>query len=177
MGNSPNCSSVSLHSKGNTMRLLIVIAAVAALLATSAAAADQRTYTAGRFSLDVDRKAQTGTATQPSRKNGTLSSADFNYKKQPTQDHEIVSPRDPHSGLATGKRMHKPLVTTQEHAISTKGTGAQNGRTADPGTAVSGPTTTQQSRKWFVDADHPKSNSSGAKHVSGAHPEQPQTGN
>lgn len=28
--------------------------------------------------------------------------------------HEIVSPRDPASGLPTGKRMHKPLVLTKE---------------------------------------------------------------
>jgi type VI secretion system secreted protein Hcp len=26
--------------------------------------------------------------------------------------HEIVSPRDPASGLPTGKRMHKPFTTT-----------------------------------------------------------------
>jgi type VI secretion system secreted protein Hcp len=29
-------------------------------------------------------------------------------------DHEIVSPRDAASGLATGKRMHKPMVITKE---------------------------------------------------------------
>src|SRR4029078_1209001 len=28
--------------------------------------------------------------------------------------HEIVSPRDPASGLPTGKRMHKPFVITKE---------------------------------------------------------------
>ena len=28
--------------------------------------------------------------------------------------HEVVSPRDSESGLATGKRMHKPLVITKE---------------------------------------------------------------
>jgi type VI secretion system secreted protein Hcp len=28
--------------------------------------------------------------------------------------HEIVSPRDPASGLPTGKRMHKPMVITKE---------------------------------------------------------------
>jgi type VI secretion system secreted protein Hcp len=28
--------------------------------------------------------------------------------------HEIVSPRDPASGMPTGKRMHKPLVITKE---------------------------------------------------------------
>jgi type VI secretion system secreted protein Hcp len=28
--------------------------------------------------------------------------------------HEIVSPRDPASGLPTGKRMHKPIVITKE---------------------------------------------------------------
>jgi len=28
--------------------------------------------------------------------------------------HEIISPRDPASGLPTGKRMHKPLVITKE---------------------------------------------------------------
>ena len=28
--------------------------------------------------------------------------------------HDIVSPRDPASGLPTGKRMHKPLVITKE---------------------------------------------------------------
>ena len=28
--------------------------------------------------------------------------------------HEIASPRDPASGLATGKRMHKPFVITKE---------------------------------------------------------------
>jgi type VI secretion system secreted protein Hcp len=29
-------------------------------------------------------------------------------------NHEVVSPRDPASGLATGKRQHKPLVLTME---------------------------------------------------------------
>ena len=29
-------------------------------------------------------------------------------------DHEIVSPRDPASGLPTGKRMHKPFTITKE---------------------------------------------------------------
>jgi len=28
--------------------------------------------------------------------------------------HEIISPRDPASGLPTGKRMHKPIVITKE---------------------------------------------------------------
>jgi type VI secretion system secreted protein Hcp len=28
--------------------------------------------------------------------------------------HEVVSPRDPASGLPTGKRMHKPIVITKE---------------------------------------------------------------
>src|SRR5262245_26518966 len=28
--------------------------------------------------------------------------------------HEILSPRDPASGLPTGKRMHKPFVVTKE---------------------------------------------------------------
>ena len=29
-------------------------------------------------------------------------------------NHEVVSPRDPASGLPTGKRMHKPFVITKE---------------------------------------------------------------
>lgn len=29
-------------------------------------------------------------------------------------DHEVVSPRDPASGLPTGKRMHKPFIITKE---------------------------------------------------------------
>ncbi|MGH2720602.1 MAG: Hcp family type VI secretion system effector [Actinomycetota bacterium] len=33
--------------------------------------------------------------------------------------HEIISPRDPASGLPTGKRMHKPLVITKELDKST----------------------------------------------------------
>lgn len=33
--------------------------------------------------------------------------------------HEIVSPRDPASGLPTGKRMHKPFVITKELDKST----------------------------------------------------------
>jgi type VI secretion system secreted protein Hcp len=33
--------------------------------------------------------------------------------------HEIVSPRDPHSGLPTGQRMHKPLVITKQLDKST----------------------------------------------------------
>ena len=33
--------------------------------------------------------------------------------------HEIVSPRDPASGLPTGKRMHKPVVITKELDKST----------------------------------------------------------
>jgi len=32
--------------------------------------------------------------------------------------HEIISPRDPASGLPTGKRMHKPFVITKELDIS-----------------------------------------------------------
>jgi len=32
--------------------------------------------------------------------------------------HEIVSPRDPASGLPTGKRMHKPFVITKELDMS-----------------------------------------------------------
>ncbi len=34
-------------------------------------------------------------------------------------NHEIISPRDPASGLPTGKRMHKPLVITKELDKST----------------------------------------------------------
>ena len=34
-------------------------------------------------------------------------------------DHEIVSPRDPATGQATGKRMHKPFVITKEIDKST----------------------------------------------------------
>jgi len=33
--------------------------------------------------------------------------------------HDIVSPRDPASGLPTGKRMHKPFVITKELDMST----------------------------------------------------------
>src|ERR1044071_9914900 len=33
--------------------------------------------------------------------------------------HEIISPRDPASGLPTGKRMHKPMVITKELDKST----------------------------------------------------------
>ncbi len=34
-------------------------------------------------------------------------------------DHDIVSPRDPQSGLPTGKRMHKPFVMTFELSKAT----------------------------------------------------------
>jgi type VI secretion system secreted protein Hcp len=33
--------------------------------------------------------------------------------------HEIVSPRDPASGMATGRRMHKPIIITKELDSST----------------------------------------------------------
>ena len=32
--------------------------------------------------------------------------------------HEIISPRDPQSGLPTGKRMHKPFIITKELDMS-----------------------------------------------------------
>jgi type VI secretion system secreted protein Hcp len=50
------------------------------------AAKEQRTYTAGRFMLDVDRAVP----------------------------FTVISVRDSASGLPTGKRMHKPFVITKE---------------------------------------------------------------
>src|ERR1700742_3211164 len=46
-----------------------------------------------------------GSVTQKGRENKILVIA---------VSHEIVSPRDPASGLPTGKRMHKPFVITKE---------------------------------------------------------------
>jgi type VI secretion system secreted protein Hcp len=46
-----------------------------------------------------------GSVTQKGRENKILVIA---------VQHEIVSPRDPQSGIPTGKRMHKPLVITKE---------------------------------------------------------------
>ncbi len=46
-----------------------------------------------------------GSVTQKGRENSIMVIA---------VDHSIVSPRDPASGLPTGKRMHKPLVITKE---------------------------------------------------------------
>ncbi len=39
--------------------------------------------------------------------------------KIPSVDHEIVSPRDPASGLPTGKRQHKPITISKEWGAST----------------------------------------------------------
>lgn len=46
-----------------------------------------------------------GSVTQKGRENSIMVIA---------VSHEIVSPRDPASGLPTGKRMHKPYVVTKE---------------------------------------------------------------
>lgn len=46
-----------------------------------------------------------GSVTQKGRENSILVHA---------YSHEIVSPRDPQSGLPTGKRMHKPLVIVKQ---------------------------------------------------------------
>jgi type VI secretion system secreted protein Hcp len=46
-----------------------------------------------------------GSTTQKGREN-TIAVHAFN--------HEVISPRDPASGLATGKRMHKPFVITKD---------------------------------------------------------------
>jgi len=46
-----------------------------------------------------------GSVTQKGRENSIMVIA---------VSHEIVSPRDPASGLPTGKRMHKPFVITKE---------------------------------------------------------------
>ena len=46
-----------------------------------------------------------GSVTQKGRENNIMVIA---------VSHEIVSPRDPASGLPTGKRMHKPFVITKE---------------------------------------------------------------
>ena len=51
-----------------------------------------------------------GSVTQKGRENSIMVIA--------TQ-HEIVSPRDPASGLPTGKRMHKPFIITKELDKST----------------------------------------------------------
>ena len=46
-----------------------------------------------------------GSVTQKGRENSIMVIA---------VSHEIISPRDPASGLPTGKRMHKPFVVTKE---------------------------------------------------------------
>ena len=46
-----------------------------------------------------------GSVTQKGRENSIMVIA---------VSHEIVSPRDPASGLPTGKRMHKPFIVTKE---------------------------------------------------------------
>jgi type VI secretion system secreted protein Hcp len=46
-----------------------------------------------------------GSVTQKGRENSIMVIA---------VSHEIISPRDPASGLPTGKRMHKPVVITKE---------------------------------------------------------------
>jgi type VI secretion system secreted protein Hcp len=46
-----------------------------------------------------------GSVTQKGRENSIMVIA---------VSHEIISPRDPASGLPTGKRMHKPMVITKE---------------------------------------------------------------
>jgi type VI secretion system secreted protein Hcp len=46
-----------------------------------------------------------GSVTQKGRENSIMVIA---------VSHEIISPRDPASGLPTGKRMHKPIVITKE---------------------------------------------------------------
>lgn len=53
----------------------------------------------------------TGESTDTLQKRGMI--------KIPSVDHEIVVPRDPASGLPTGKRQHKPLTITKEWGAST----------------------------------------------------------
>src|SRR4051794_22487380 len=57
----------------------------------------------------ADPNSVAGTAAITGQKQGVLSPITVTGLS-----HEIVSPRDPASGLPTGKRMHKPFVITKE---------------------------------------------------------------
>ncbi len=80
---------------------------LAAALALSALASADSYYlrVAG-----TKQKAFTG-GVMPKGHEGTLRALTF--------DHSIISPRDPQSGLPTGKRMHKPFVITKTLDAST----------------------------------------------------------
>jgi type VI secretion system secreted protein Hcp len=61
---------------------------------------------AAYLSIVAERQGQIrGSVTQKGREGKSLVLA---------VQHEIVAPRDPQSGLPTGKRMHKPLIVTKE---------------------------------------------------------------
>jgi type VI secretion system secreted protein Hcp len=62
----------------------------------------------------TDPDATAGTFTATLQKQGSIGSTPL-----VGISHEIVSPRDPASGLPTGKRQHKPLVITKEMDKST----------------------------------------------------------
>jgi type VI secretion system secreted protein Hcp len=65
-------------------------------------------------SAAADPNAVAGTAAITAQKQGAFSPIVLTG-----YSHEIVSPRDPASGLPTGKRMHKPLTITKEIDKST----------------------------------------------------------
>ncbi len=56
-----------------------------------------------------------GTIAITGAKSGQFTGSPFNIEGF---DHEITSPRDPASGLPTGKRQHKPITITAEVGIA-----------------------------------------------------------
>jgi hypothetical protein len=70
-------------------------------------------------------KKTSGTAKGPAKKKTATKAA---------KTREIISPRDPASGLPTGKRMHKPFTTTS--AVSAKAAATAAPRDAASGLAT-----------------------------------------
>jgi type VI secretion system secreted protein Hcp len=65
------------------------------------------------------RDGRDGTSSNPDALDGTMAITGQGFDANSLivltgLSHEVVSPRDPASGLATGKRMHKPIMLTKE---------------------------------------------------------------
>src|SRR5438093_8359888 len=92
------------NPKGKHMRHLLI--ASCALAATLLFAAPAGAAINGYLSLTGQKQKEIkGGVTQKGREGKIAVIA---------VSHEIVSPRDPQSGLPTGQRVHKPLVITKE---------------------------------------------------------------
>src|SRR5438046_234987 len=92
------------NRKGKNMRHLLIasftLAATALPAASAAAGSNSYMSLTGQKQRDIK-----GSVTQKGREGMIAVIA---------VSHEIVSPRDPQSGLPTGQRVHKPFVITKE---------------------------------------------------------------